>query len=281
MPAPENNSREWRLQEWQSALQACIVDPQQDRERLRPRLQAGSVDVDSQLEIYANAYVMRLIEALRSNYPALHHALGDEDFEVMARRYLGRYPSSHASIRWFGDSMARFLQERDPWRQVPVLSELAAFEWAVRHTIDAADAEQLTTETLLSVPLQDWGELRFDLHPSVTRLSLQWNAPQLWRELADPETGPSGAAIEPARQALHWLVYRKPDLASGWRSLSDTEQEVLEQLQQGATFAALCECIALQGTADAARQAAGLLRSWIEQGILISRASPVHASMTD
>ena len=145
MHAPEYSRREWRLHEWQSALQACIVEPQRDRERIRPHLQAGSVDVDSQLEIYANAYVMRLVEALRSNYPALHHALGDKGFEVMARCYLERYPSTHASIRWFGDSMARFLQDRDPYRQVPVLSELAAFEWAVRHTIDAADTERLST----------------------------------------------------------------------------------------------------------------------------------------
>jgi hypothetical protein len=252
-------------------LQACVVDPQQDRERIRPRLQAGSVDVDSQLEIYVNAYLMRLVEALRSNYPALHHALGDEDFAVMARGYLERYPSTHASIRWFGGSLARFLQDRDPWRRVPVLSELAVFEWALRHTIDAADAERLTTETLLSVPLQDWGELRFDLHPSVTIVSLQWNAPQLWRELAEAVTAPSGTAIEPARQPMHWLVYRKPDLASGWRSLTGMEQAALEGLQQGATFADLCACIALHEAGDAAMQAAVMLRSWVEQGILISR----------
>jgi hypothetical protein len=279
MHTPEYSAREWRLHEWQSALQACVVEPQQDRERIRPRLQAGSVDVDSQLEIYANAYVMRLVEALRSNYPALHHALGDEDFAVMARGYLERYPSTHASIRWFGGSLARFLQDQDSWRRVPVLSELAAFEWALRHTIDAADAERLTTETLLSVPVQDWGELQFDLHPSVTLLSLQWNAPQLWRDLADTATAPSGTAVEPARQPMHWLVYRKPDLASGWRSVTGMEQSVLEGLQQGATFADLCACIALHEAGDAAMQAAVMLRSWVEQGIVVSREPPVPESM--
>jgi hypothetical protein len=275
MHTPECSSREWRLHEWQSTLQACILDPQQDREWIRARLQAGSVDVDSQLEIYANAYVIRLVEALRSNYPALHHALGDEDFELMARRYLERYPSTHASIRWFGGSLARFLQYQDSYRRVPVLSELAVFEWAVRHTIDAADAERLTTETLLSVPAENWGELRFDLHPSVTILSLQWNAPQLWHELAEVATDPSGTAIAPARQPLHWLVYWKPDLASGWRSLTGMEQAALECLRQGAAFADICACIATHEAGDAAMQAAVMLRSWVEQGILISREPPV------
>ena len=222
MPASESGRRDWRLHEWQSAFQAAIVDPRQDREQLRARLQAGSIDIDSQLEIYANAYVMRLVEALRSNYPALHQALGDGDFDVMARSYLDRHPSVHASIRWFGDALALYLREREPYRQVPVLSELASFEWAIRHTVDAADSDRLTVDSLLSMPVSAWSELRFELHPSVTILSLQWNAPPLWRALTDAANGLSGDPLKPVRQPLYWLVYRKPDLASGtWRAIAD------------------------------------------------------------
>jgi hypothetical protein len=278
MQAPEGRGREWRLREWQSALQTSILDSQQDREYIRARLQAGSVGVDGQLEIYANAYIMRLIEALRSNYPAVQQALGDKDFDVMARGYLDLYPSVHASIRWFGDSLALFLQEQDPYRQVPVLSELASFEWAMRHTLDAADADRLTVEALLSVTEQRWSDLQFDLHPSVTRLFLRWNAPQIWHVLADAAGASPEQSIEPVRQPMHWLIYRKPDLASGWRSLSDAEVAALDLVQQGATFADICECIAAHDASDAAMQAAGLLRVWVEQGILIRREPPVHES---
>ncbi len=269
MQAPEFISREWRLHEWQSALQASIVDPQQDREQIHTWLQAGSVDVDIQLEIYANAYVMRLIEALRCNYPAMHQALGDTDFELMARGYLDRYPSVHASIRWFGGSLTEFLRDRQPYCQVPVLSEVASFEWAIRHTIDAADADCLTVETLLSAPVQSWSDLRFDLHPSVTILSLQWNVPQLWRVLTDEGNPLPGEVIAPVRQPMHWMTYRKPDLVSGWRSVSVTEKAALDRLQQGATFADICECIAVREDSAAAMHAAGLLRSWVDQGILV------------
>jgi hypothetical protein len=282
MQVHELGNREWRLHEWQSALQGCILDPRRDRYPIRPRLQAGSVDADSQLDIYANAYVMRLAEALRSNYPAVQRALGDEDFDLMARGYLELYPSVHASIRWLGDSLATFLQDREPYCRVPVLSELASFEWAIRHTLDAADADRLTVESLLSVPEQQWGDLRFDLHPSVTRLSLQWNAPQLWHALTDSASTSAEESIEqPVRQPGHWLIYRKPDLVSGWRSLSDSEAAALDVLQQGGTFADICECVAEQGVGDAAMQAAGLLRLWVEQGILARREPPVHESMID
>ncbi len=269
MQVPEHSRGEVRLHDWQSALQACIVDPQRDRKQVRAWLQAGSVGGDIQLDIYANAYVMRLIEALRCNYPAICRALGDEDFAVMAKRYLERHPSAQASIRWFGDSLPVFLQDREPYSLVPVLSELASLEWAIRHTIDAADADRLTVESLLSVPAETWGGLQFDLHPSVTRLSLQWNAPRLWHALTDDAESVSSGTVAPARQAMHWLIYRKPDLVTGWHSLTGTEKAALDRLQQGATFGDICEYIALHDDRDAAVQAAGLIRLWVEQGILI------------
>jgi hypothetical protein len=281
MQVSELGSREWGLHEWQCALQGCVLDPRRNRDSIRPRLQAGSVDVDSQLDIYADAYVMRLTEALRSNYPAVQRALGDEDFDLMARGYLNLYPSAHASIRWLGDSLALFLRDQEPYREVPVLSELASFEWAMRHTLDGADAVRLTVEALLSVPVHRWSDLQFDLHPSVTRLSLQWNAPQLWRALTDPASPAAEESMEPFRQPMHWLICRKPDLVSGWRSLSDAETAALDLLQQGGTFADICECVAAQGVGDAAMQAAGLLRLWVKQGILIRRVPPLHESTID
>jgi hypothetical protein len=271
MHAAEQDSRELRLREWQSVLQGCIVEPRRDRAPLFTWLRCGAVDADIRLDVYANAYVLRLIEALRSNYPALHQVLGDDDFALMARRYLEHYPSVHPSIRWFGDSMQTFLQQHDPYCRLPVLAELATFEWAIRHTIDAADAERLSVEGLLSVPVDAWSELRFDLHPSVTLLALEWNAPQLWKSLADDADPACRDAIAPLQQTLHWLVWRKPDQVSGWRSLPDVEQLALRRLQQGATFADICECIALQDDCDVAMQAAGLLRAWVEQGILVYR----------
>jgi Putative DNA-binding domain len=281
MPVPERGNAGWRLQQWQSALQACIVDPLQDREPLRAWLQPGSVDSDIQLDIYVNAYALRLIEALRCNYPALHQALGDADFDVMARAYLDRYPSTRASIRWFGAALDEFLRARPPWCEVPVLSELAAFEWAIRHTIDAADADRLSVDDLLAVPAHSWNGLQFDLHPSVSLLSLAWNAPPLWRALTGMEDAIPGETITPVRQPMHWLVYRKPDLACGWRSLSDRERTALDHLHQGATFADLCAGIAEHGTGDAAQQAADWLRLWVETGILVARRqAPEPETMT-
>ena len=271
MPAAEHSSGALPLQDWQREMQDGILFPQRDRATLRAWLHAGSVDIDTQLDIYANAYVLRLTEALRSNHPALHHALGDEDFETMAQAYIDRHPSTHASIRWFGSTLAGFLRDTQPWSAVPVLSELAAFEWAIRHTIDAADAVRWTVEDLLTVPAEDWSELRFALHSSVSLLSLQWNAPQLMRTLTDETEAGHAPSLVHNMQPGHWLVYRKLDLTSGWHSVSDMEHAAFERLQQGASFGDICVCIAESTDDKPALHAAGMLRGWLELGLLVIR----------
>src|SRR5689334_22511223 len=60
----------------------------------------------ARLEVYRHAYGARLARALRSNYPALAKALGDEEFERVARAYVRACPSSHYSIRWHGAGLA-------------------------------------------------------------------------------------------------------------------------------------------------------------------------------
>ncbi|MCU7801343.1 MAG: DNA-binding domain-containing protein [gamma proteobacterium symbiont of Lucinoma myriamae] len=46
------------------------------------------VPVETRLDIYANAYKFRLIEALEDTFPALHTLLGDEDFFQLGMDYL-------------------------------------------------------------------------------------------------------------------------------------------------------------------------------------------------
>jgi len=278
MRSPEPENGEVRLQQWQAALQACILDPRRDRDALHRWLHAGSVDTDSQLEVYAHAYVVRLVEALRYNYPAVHRALGDEGFDAMGRRYLDRYPSTHSSIRWFGASLADFLQHHETYGQSPVLADLARFEWAIRHTIDAADAERVSSEFLMSVPPDEWGDLQFDLHPSVSLLTLKWNAPELCRALTDETANSDERDIRPVRQPLHWLVYRKPNLVSAWLSLSEAQFAALKAIRLGTAFADVCERFAGEDDQDAALQAAGLLRLSTGLGVLAHRGSRFQAS---
>lgn len=254
-----------RLREWQRRFQQNVLQPEVVDQVLLHNLSPGSINKQAQIDIYRNAYLIRLVDALRSNYPALHHILGDRDFDMMGRRYLKQCPPTKASIRWFGNSLSHFLEKQVPYDGLPALSELARFEWALRHTIDAADSKVVRVETLQAILPEHWGALRFALHPSATIMKLQWNTPQVWQALSDGVPPP-----DPDRQAMTWLIHRRPDRVGAWRSVSALEQAALDCLARGGCFSDICEVVSesLSAGEDCASQSAQLLRLWVEQGLI-------------
>lgn len=251
-----------QLHEWQSALQQSVLT---ETDLLADWLKPSDLDRQTRLGIYSNAYVARLNEALLCNYPAVHQILGDDDFYTMTCAYLQSHPSVDASIRWFGGQLNEFLASNEPYKDLPVLSELARFEWALRHTVDAADAERVSVEALQLIPPEHWAELTFALHPSLSRLMMQWNVTPIWRALTEGEEPP-----EPCTDAAHWLVYRQQDLSSVWRSASEIEVLLLKAMAEGKSFVDLCEISAehIDDADNVAVVVASVLRGFVEQGLL-------------
>ena len=258
-----------QLHEWQQQFQktvfgaACVDTLPLQEKGLPPNISMG---------IYANAYRERLHEALRSNYPALHQLLGDVDFAAMAYAFTSLYPPQHASIRWFGTELSNYLRTTEPFTSCPAIAELAKFEWALRHTVDASDVPRIDAPYLQLLNAEQWSALRCDLHPSLSILSFDWNAPQIWRALDTDEEPPM-----PASFASYWFVYHGSDLISEWRSADAYEAEAIQLWARGENFSAICESLAEKiGDADAAiATAASFMRTWVEQGLL------THISMEE
>ncbi|MGK0270679.1 MAG: hypothetical protein ACI88H_001327 [Cocleimonas sp.] len=57
---------------------------------------------------------------------------------------------------------------------------MARFEWALRKAFDATNQNPLDLEALQNVPVENWADLQFTFHRSVSRMDLHWNTPQLW-----------------------------------------------------------------------------------------------------
>jgi hypothetical protein len=224
------------------------------------------VPVATRLGIYGNGYLTRLTEALASNYPALASLLGERDFNVLAAEYVRTHDSPFFSIRYYGDALAQFLAAHESYAAAPVLAELARWEWAMTSAFDAADHAPIGHEALAGVPPPQWARLRFSWHPSVQRLTLWWNVPQLWRALTDGgERPPATLAAAP----VDWLLWRE-DLTTYFRSLTTTEAAALDAARSGWPFGELCELLCDEvGATDAPVQAATLLRGWIAAGLIV------------
>ena len=237
---------------------------------LRARvLDTAKADRDTLLAVYRNAYTLRLIEALSTDYPGVLAMAGPAEFDMMARAYIAAYPSTHPSVRWFGRDLADFLACTPPFSATPAAADMARFEWALGEAFDAADAEPLTFEQLAGAPAEAWESLRLVFVASLRRLTLTHQAPQA---LQRHEAVASGELDVPAEEgAVEWLIWRPTaDADAQFRSMTHDEAVALEAKRASATFPQMCAGLAEHAGSPeaAAERAAGLLRAWLDAGLI-------------
>ena len=228
-------------------------------------LGSAQVGATERLAIYADAYRLRLLEALDTDFPGLHALLGDAEFDAMGRAYIAAHPSPYFSLRWYGDRLSEFLRSTEPYSKYPAFAEMAEFEWAKNDAFDAAEDRVASIADMAAIPPAAWPGLRFRLHPSVRRLGLRWNVPTVWK--AD-DAGAEPPTLECAEYPIAWLLWRQ-DLQTYFRSLSVHEAWGLDALRRGASFADMCEGLCEWINApEVAVHAAGLLKQWLTDGLI-------------
>jgi hypothetical protein len=220
----------------------------------------AKVGAEKRLSIYADAYRLRIIEALATAYPKSQLLLGDALFDQTARQYIDQYPSEYRNMRWVGERMSEHLRNVLP--QHPIAAELASFEWALGLAFDAEDAATVTVQDLAALPPETWGDLNFTLHPALQLLALQWNVIAVWQALDAEETPPT-----PIQNGEPCLVWRS-DLNSHYRSVDVQEFQALQRIQTGERFGGLCEAMYETLGETATQQAAQYLASWLEAGLI-------------
>ncbi len=222
------------------------------------------------LGVYRDAYALRLIEVLTNDYPGVMAMAGPADFDYLARAYIAAHPSHHPSARWFGKDLASFLQSTPPFMKAPAVAEMARFEWAVGEAFDAADARPVTADALMAVEPEAWETLVFAPLPSLRRLTLAFDVPQAWQRRDEEQAG--NLEVEAAAEPTPWVIWR-PERMTNYRSMEYDEAVLLDALIEGRPFPDLCEAIVpLVGEDQAMARAAGLLRVWVEGGMIASFA---------
>ena len=122
----------------------------------------GDISKNERLNIYQNAYRLRLREVIENDHQILGLYLGDELFEQMVETYIDLYPSRYKSLRSFGNKLPEHLKAVDPFSDYPVLSKIAEFERTLLNAFDAKDESLLTFESMQSIRMVLWPEVRFE-----------------------------------------------------------------------------------------------------------------------
>ncbi|MDP1602274.1 MAG: DNA-binding domain-containing protein [Legionella sp.] len=255
------------LQSLQNKFQHYLMHDTPGIERLI--IGTENVPIATRLGVYQNAYRLRLLEALASNYPCLQTYIGEEEFHRIGHEYITAHPSSYRSIRWFGDQFPDFLLTHYIDRY-PCLAELAEFEWKMTQAFDEADITPFKMEQMATIPPDAWGNMRFTAHPSLHQMHFFWNVVSLWEALANKETTPSPQK-NPASSS--WILWRQ-DYIIRFYGLAPEESWAINGMIAGLTFGELCEGLCTFIAPDeVGMRAASLLKGWIQSGILTNITS--------
>ena len=154
------------LQRW---MQAVVVHPGSAEEAVRAPLGRGrSLRVESvirpsvrltpteRIGIYHGMYLLRMEEALASDYPALKHFLGDDRFFGLVRDYVQVYPSRSYTLNRLGDHLPEFLRNTPGLEPHGFLVDLARLELATTEVFDAEETPALDEATLAELQTEDW-----------------------------------------------------------------------------------------------------------------------------
>jgi Putative DNA-binding domain len=232
-----------RLQRW---MQAVIVDPglasaapfaagaraevAPDRiaEVVLPSARLSAVE---RVGIYHDMYLLRMEEALATDYPGLKHRLGDRGFFDLVREYVQEYPSRHFSLNRLGDQLPQYVSRAPGLKRRAFCHDLARLEQAFAQVFDAPRTPAITAEAIAGVPADRWEGARLVPVAALALLAFRYPVGAYLDSVSDE----AGHSHPPLRREDTWaVVFRRDD--SVWRKdLSRSAHHLLRELAEGRT----------------------------------------------
>ena len=182
------------------------------------------------MQVYRNNVFESLVGALKAVYPAVERLVGAGFFAYAADGYIRRHPPASGNLHDFGGDFAGFLTGFEPARELAYLPDVARLEWAWHRAFHAADQAPLALARLAAVPPEQYGKLRFRLHPSVQLIASDYPILRIW-QVNQPEYA-GNVVVNLADGGVRLLVARR-ELEVVIESLSAGDDALLRAFVAG------------------------------------------------
>jgi len=235
----------------------AIASPEAAREVAPDRLgelvkPSHSLTSAERVEIYHGMYLLRMVEALESDYPATRHFLGEEVFEQFVADYVQTFPSRSYTLNRLGDHVPQFFADQPDRPDAAFLADLAHAELAITEVFDEEETPVLSAEQVAKLPQRAWPRARLRPIAALRLLALRHPVTPFFDAYKHDRPAP-----RPRRRAA-WLAVYRHQYSVLRLELSRTEHDLLAALVGGTP---LGEAVAQAGLhVRAARREATVFR---------------------
>lgn len=179
------------------------------------------------IAIYRRMFVLRMVDAMEIDYPAMKYFFGEEKFHELVMEYVGTYPSHSYTLNHLGRKFPQFIKESS-LEQKEFLYELAQLELALTENMDAPESSILTRDTLASIHQEDWEHASLVPIAALELLEFRYPVAEFLRAVMDDET-PSDK-VHPGK---NWVVVYRKNYTTWFKQLMHEEYVLLNELCNG------------------------------------------------
>jgi len=218
---------------------------------------------EERMDVYADAYVARMMEALSETYEAVKHLLGQEAFIELTESYMEAHPSHSYNLNDVGENMAEHLSKTRFVEKLPFLPDLATLERQVARTFHAFDSAAFEPAKLAGYSEEDWERLRVYFQPSVAVVSSSWPVLDIWNAR---KTSLNELSIGLEGRPQDVLVMRR-GLEVVCELVDPAQAELIRSLQRGEALGESCARLAEKADAGELRMGEWF-SSWASRGLI-------------
>jgi len=156
------------------------------------------------LDIYRGMYEVRLLEALRVDYPGLAHFLGANTFDELAKLYIRANPSRSYTLNRLGDRLPGFVKKVAGLPRPGFVQDLARFELASTLVFDEEESQAAMPDSVNNLDPEAWERLCFRPIRALRLLELRYPVHRYLEAMCRDDTVPK---IRPKKTWV--IVYRR------------------------------------------------------------------------
>lgn len=187
------------------------------------------------IQIHRNNFVISVSDSLKSTFKYTLQLVGEAFFESVARQFILQKPPAVNNICVYGEQFPHYLSLLQQLTAMPYIAEMARFEWVHEQCQNLPLQENsIDLVSLQQVAPEDFAALQFSLSTSMSIFESEQNILLLRNMIMNEDV----KAVD-LNQPCYLLLQKQPNFSIDISELSQSQSQLIQQLQQEKTLEAL------------------------------------------